>query len=181
MFAEDICTHYPYFSRLHRLLSSRPNVTPICLTTGVGPAGPQTTFVQPPSDDDEPCWAPVPTQSPSPVTPLAPLPRTLAEALQGYSADPTPVEAGSNTVQQSRPSLARTGAEFSPRSAKRTRVDANENTELRTPLSKKSRKQPSTQPKQNSFSVVAAALGKKGANRKVQKLSFEETLSHTVR
>ncbi|KAF9521502.1 hypothetical protein CPB83DRAFT_778620, partial [Crepidotus variabilis] len=34
---ETIVAEFPYFSQLHRLLSSRPNIMPIVITTGAGP------------------------------------------------------------------------------------------------------------------------------------------------
>lgn len=48
----------PFFPFLHRIFASRPNVTPIVLTTGVGPHGTKTVWHQPPpvlpSEDQPP-------------------------------------------------------------------------------------------------------------------------------
>ncbi|KAG6817988.1 hypothetical protein H0H93_006886 [Arthromyces matolae] len=45
---EEICITWPYFPRMHALFGARPNVTPIAVTTGVGPAGSQTQWFHPP-------------------------------------------------------------------------------------------------------------------------------------
>lgn len=49
---DEIVSKFVYFPELHRMLSSRPNVTPIVITTGVGPAGRKTVHYQDPSEDE---------------------------------------------------------------------------------------------------------------------------------
>lgn len=49
---EQIVQRNPYFPWLHKLFHSRPNATPICLTTGLGPNGAQTVLVQQPDEFD---------------------------------------------------------------------------------------------------------------------------------
>jgi hypothetical protein len=50
MFLEEIVETWPYFPRFHALYAGRPNVTPIAITTGIGPNGPRTQWVQRPDD-----------------------------------------------------------------------------------------------------------------------------------
>jgi len=38
---------FPFFAELHHLLSTRPNITPIAVITGIGPSGPKTIHYQP--------------------------------------------------------------------------------------------------------------------------------------
>ncbi|KAJ7113609.1 hypothetical protein C8R44DRAFT_881892 [Mycena epipterygia] len=45
---------FPFFPRLHQIFATRPNVTPIAITTGVGPRGPSTLYVQPPDESFTP-------------------------------------------------------------------------------------------------------------------------------
>jgi hypothetical protein len=47
-FAEEIEKNFPFFPRLHAIFASRPNVTPICITTALGPNGRSTVWYQPP-------------------------------------------------------------------------------------------------------------------------------------
>lgn len=51
--AEDICKKFEFFPQLHKLMATRPNVVPICLTTGTGPSGAETIFVQRPDNVTE--------------------------------------------------------------------------------------------------------------------------------
>jgi hypothetical protein len=51
--ADEIVSKFPFFPDLHRMLSTRPNVTPIVITTGVGPAGKKTLHYQAPSKDED--------------------------------------------------------------------------------------------------------------------------------
>ncbi|KAG1881285.1 hypothetical protein F4604DRAFT_1922298 [Suillus subluteus] len=58
---DEIVAKFPFFPVLHQILSSRPNITPIAVTTGVGPHGKKTLHFQPPSDnkdDDIPPFTP---------------------------------------------------------------------------------------------------------------------------
>ncbi|KAG2746063.1 hypothetical protein P692DRAFT_20741130, partial [Suillus brevipes Sb2] len=48
----EIVNEFQFFPVLHRILSSRPNVTPIVITTGTGPHGKKTVHFQAPSDDE---------------------------------------------------------------------------------------------------------------------------------
>ena len=48
IFAEEIEKIFPFFPRLHAIFASRPNVTPICITTALGPNGRSTVWYQPP-------------------------------------------------------------------------------------------------------------------------------------
>ncbi|KAI6094257.1 hypothetical protein F5141DRAFT_1224644 [Pisolithus sp. B1] len=49
---DEIIQECPFFPILHCIFSSRPNITPIAVTTGVGPHGRKTVHFQPPSDDE---------------------------------------------------------------------------------------------------------------------------------
>ncbi|KAI5986490.1 hypothetical protein EDD15DRAFT_2373200 [Pisolithus albus] len=49
---DEIVQECPFFPILHCIFSSRPNITPIAVTTGVGPHGRKTVHFQPPSDDE---------------------------------------------------------------------------------------------------------------------------------
>ncbi|KAG2122243.1 hypothetical protein DEU56DRAFT_746050, partial [Suillus clintonianus] len=50
---EEIKNDFPFFADLHQIFAARPNVTPIAVTTGVGPHGKKTFHMQPPSDDED--------------------------------------------------------------------------------------------------------------------------------
>jgi hypothetical protein len=45
---EQITAEFEFFPRMHAMLASRPNVNPPAITTGVGPHGRNTVFIQPP-------------------------------------------------------------------------------------------------------------------------------------
>ncbi|KAG8700882.1 hypothetical protein FRC09_005697 [Ceratobasidium sp. 395] len=49
----EITRKFPWFPRMHELLSTRPNQVPIAVTTGLTPSGPVTIFHQPPSDSED--------------------------------------------------------------------------------------------------------------------------------
>ncbi len=51
---EQINKEFPYFSTLHQFLSTRPNIAPPAVTTGVGPLGRRVIHYQPPSTSHEP-------------------------------------------------------------------------------------------------------------------------------
>ena len=40
---------FPFFASLHSVLASRPSAVPPAITTGTGPAGRQTLYLQPPT------------------------------------------------------------------------------------------------------------------------------------
>lgn len=48
----EIEREFIFFPTLHRIFASRPNVTPVVITTGVGPQGPKTVWIQPPGDNN---------------------------------------------------------------------------------------------------------------------------------
>src|SRR5882762_6598799 len=50
IFLEQIERQFPFFPRLHAIMASRPNVTPIAVTTGVGPNGCKTVYYQDPNE-----------------------------------------------------------------------------------------------------------------------------------
>jgi hypothetical protein len=64
---------FPYFPELHRLFSTRPNITPIAVTTGVGPDGHRTTHYQAPDNIGEGLW-PEPVIDPELLALEAPVP-----------------------------------------------------------------------------------------------------------
>ncbi|KAJ7740346.1 hypothetical protein B0H16DRAFT_1424231 [Mycena metata] len=47
---QQIKKEFKFFPRLHTIFATRPNVTPVAITTGLGPNGPNTVFYQPPDD-----------------------------------------------------------------------------------------------------------------------------------
>jgi hypothetical protein len=50
-FLDQIEEEFPFFPTLHRILASRPNITPIVITTALGPQGPKTVWYQPPDNN----------------------------------------------------------------------------------------------------------------------------------
>ena len=46
--AGEIHKGFPWFGELHRILSSRPNIIPPAIVTGIGPAGRETIYNNPP-------------------------------------------------------------------------------------------------------------------------------------
>ncbi|KIM50180.1 hypothetical protein SCLCIDRAFT_146158, partial [Scleroderma citrinum Foug A] len=44
---DQIIWEFPFFPELHRIFVAHPNVTPIVVTTGVGPHGKKTLHMQP--------------------------------------------------------------------------------------------------------------------------------------
>jgi hypothetical protein len=66
---EEIVAAWPYFPRFHVLYASHPNVNPITITTGIGPTGPQTQWLQCPDDFINPALRDAePSSTPSPLT-----------------------------------------------------------------------------------------------------------------
>ena len=47
---DKITKDFPFFPELHRLFSTRPNITPIAVTTAIGPDGPRTIHYQAPDN-----------------------------------------------------------------------------------------------------------------------------------
>ncbi|KAF8170764.1 hypothetical protein BJ912DRAFT_133829 [Pholiota molesta] len=88
---EKIERDFPFFPRLHRIFSTRPNVTPIAITTALGPGGRKTVWYQSPDDDAVPesSNAPPPlTVTPNAAT-LSP-PRVFGANLTNSAPVPTP-------------------------------------------------------------------------------------------
>lgn len=86
---EKIVAEFPFFPRLHRLYCTRPNSTPPAITTGVGPDGRSTVYLQPrgskgvEDDEDRDCDEDI--LGPAPCTyPIAstPTPSLLSVILQ---------------------------------------------------------------------------------------------------
>lgn len=50
---EEIHEEFPWFGALHRILSSRPNVVPPAIVTGVGPTGREIVYNNPPPPSQE--------------------------------------------------------------------------------------------------------------------------------
>ena len=50
---EEIHEEFPWFGALHRILSSRPNIAPPAIITGVGPAGREIIYNNPPPPSQE--------------------------------------------------------------------------------------------------------------------------------
>jgi hypothetical protein len=66
---EEIIAAWQYFPRFHALYASRPNVNPITITTGIGPTGPQTQWLQRPDDFIDPALHEAePPSTPVPLT-----------------------------------------------------------------------------------------------------------------
>jgi hypothetical protein len=61
---------FPFFPCLHAILASCPNVTPICITTPLGPNGHSTVWYQPPDHVIDPQLL---ASSTAPVLPKGPL------------------------------------------------------------------------------------------------------------
>jgi hypothetical protein len=45
---EQITNEFEFFPRMHKMLSARPNINPPIITTGVGPQGRHSIYLQPP-------------------------------------------------------------------------------------------------------------------------------------
>lgn len=85
---QKVLQKFPFYPRLHLLLSERPNVVPPMITTGTGPDGRETVFSQPvPQVGGE---APA-SQQPAPLGPRPSL----------ANIDPTLHDVNVNNVQQS--------------------------------------------------------------------------------
>jgi len=63
---EQIEKDFKFFPRLHQIFTSRPNVTPIVITTALGPHGRKTVWYQPPDDGttQAPASGPLPPSNP---------------------------------------------------------------------------------------------------------------------
>lgn len=90
---------FPFFASLHSVLASRPSAVPPAITTGTGPAGRQTLYLQPPTqppstqgmDQAEDCGS------------LAPeLPAAHAALTEDQSSQPLSAAASTAPVASSR-------------------------------------------------------------------------------
>ncbi|KIO26185.1 hypothetical protein M407DRAFT_24519 [Tulasnella calospora MUT 4182] len=91
---DQINQEFQYFGELHRLISSRPNVIPISITT-LGPAGTQTVYPQPPSSTatttGQPPSIPTPSVTQSTfVSDVRPPPSGYLPNSQASDRDPSP-------------------------------------------------------------------------------------------
>ncbi|KAJ8457432.1 hypothetical protein ONZ45_g18315 [Pleurotus djamor] len=66
---QEIISKFPYFPRLHRILSTRPNITPPVIITGTGPRGRSIIYNHPPNIPPPPS-APIDTNTNTDVPPL---------------------------------------------------------------------------------------------------------------
>ena len=91
------------------LMATRPNIMPICLTTGIGPSGPETIFVQQP--DGEPDPASDPHRGDSPIDNQKSL-QVLLPELQacGYTADSAPLPAQTTASASTTKTFSRAGS-----------------------------------------------------------------------
>ena len=116
---DEILDQFPYFECLHHLYASRPNVVPICITTGVTQRGPHTIWHQSPDNTniDPALLAP-----PAPPTP----PCTFSSNISNMPATPntgTHVPSTPTPSALSRtPSLTKTSTPMVPQ--KRTLLES---------------------------------------------------------
>jgi hypothetical protein len=80
---DKIIKDFPYFPELHRLFSTRPNITLIAVTTGVGPDGYRTIHYQAPANVGD-FVRPEPVIDPQLLALEAPVP-PLAQPILGAS------------------------------------------------------------------------------------------------
>ena len=90
---EEIHKEFPWFGALHRILSSRLNIVPPAIITGVGPAGREIIYNNPPPPTQEqdpnidPALYALSHNSP-PRTPPLPQSRTPARSQQSTQTQP---------------------------------------------------------------------------------------------
>lgn len=77
---EKIEQEFKFFPRLHCIFASRPNVTPIAITTALGPNGPKTTYYQPPDSVIDPQLLDQPRASGSRIQAATPSSPTTPES-----------------------------------------------------------------------------------------------------
>ena len=89
---QQICSEWPFFPRFHQHLGSRPNVSPVVITTAIGPAGQETVWMQPCRSAPQPATAPTTNApaAPAPGTPSC-TPPTLLEPTAATAACSTPL------------------------------------------------------------------------------------------
>jgi len=71
---DKITKDFPFFPELHRLFSTRPNITPIAVTTAIGPDGPRTIHYQAPDNAGGALARPEPVIDPELLALEAPVP-----------------------------------------------------------------------------------------------------------
>src|SRR5271168_3503665 len=79
-----------FFPRLHQIFASRPNVTPIVITTALGPQGRKTVWYQPPDGNDTAPPAAVSASQPAPPSTPARGPSTPAHGPSTPAHDSSP-------------------------------------------------------------------------------------------
>jgi hypothetical protein len=101
---EKIQQEFKFFLRLHRIFAARPNVTPIVVTTALGPNGRRTVWYQPP--DDEPAETADASQPTATATPSSTGPLTPARV---FGADITHNVGNTNVAEPTTPATSGTG------------------------------------------------------------------------
>lgn len=95
---EQIENEFKFFPRLHKIFAARPNVTPIAITTALGPNGRKTVWYQPP--DDDPPGIPDSAIDPQLLAISHPPPSavTVSTPARGFGHDITAVAVNSSPV-----------------------------------------------------------------------------------
>lgn len=96
---QQICGEWPFFPRFHQHLGSRPNVSPVVITTAIGPAGQETVWMQPCRSAPQPASA---SNTPNASAPTPPAPVTTFP-----TPSPTPTSLPAPTAARSTPSSGR--------------------------------------------------------------------------
>ncbi|KAJ3505378.1 hypothetical protein NLJ89_g7454 [Agrocybe chaxingu] len=86
---EQIEQDFKFFPRLHRIYAARPNVTPIVLTTALGPHGRKTVWYQNPDNDEAVDGDAGIVPAPHPAPPVTPRPAPPPPAPRAFGADVT--------------------------------------------------------------------------------------------
>ncbi|KAL4062916.1 hypothetical protein J3A83DRAFT_4380489 [Scleroderma citrinum] len=144
---DQITKEFPFFPELHRIFVAHPNVTPIAVTTGVGPHGKKTLHLQPLDEPQE-------SQVEFTGLDMSQI-QTLQDALN-YAQTQVPTESvagGSNTMASSQISAEK----------------ENLFSKLQTPLNKKS-------PKTSSLSQENLFKAKENIHKVSKKCTIEDTL-----
>lgn len=146
---EQIHNEFPWFAALHRILSSRPNVVPPAIVTGVGPAGREIVYNDPPppsqghnSNIDPRLYALGPNNN---LPPLSPPTHSLNPA---RSASPTPLFTQPGILSQPLPSSRPVSRAASSQSQKMTTISAQPNL---TTMIAKAKQNVKVQPPKRSF------------------------------
>lgn len=121
---------FRFFPRLHYLYGARPNVVPIAVTTGIGPDGPRTQWIQRPdpiSDevidptlrDDNPNGSDAPG---SPVDP--PSSPMLSQQTRAFGSDQTNAIPATPTPRSQNDSVNSSSRPPKPSNASRQKLDS---------------------------------------------------------